>query len=281
MRALPGKPIKRYSVGVPRGPGAFQSSPSKLDIPLSQLREKYQGDQWDAFEKWAQATEVEPGKTVMEWLASDPKRNYDTTRASSDNDHRAAGWADGNPPDDARRIGRRGAELAGGIRYPDGGAAFDAQDQAVFGAHLSAVIVGNKPLYHEELGREVSQALLARLRPLLPTGVEAHEREGHLYVYGPGLAANIIRNAPADYPGRGLLDQIHRATLAGENGDLLGFGGRKMLAPGSKLVRIFDPQGRVVSGFWSRPESAAKAGADRARDFSDYTGQNYRVVVSP
>jgi hypothetical protein len=65
---LPGKPIKRYSVGVPRGPGAFQSSPSKLDIPLSQLREKYQGEQWDAFEKWAQATQVEPGRTVMQWL---------------------------------------------------------------------------------------------------------------------------------------------------------------------------------------------------------------------
>lgn len=103
-----------------------------------------------------------------------------------------------------------------------------------------------------------------------PDNVEVVFEDGHLYAYRPEVIQPIIARAPDAYPGADLFEKIQHATLAGENGELLGYGARSMLEPGTVLVQVVDDAGRDVFSFRSLPENAA-----RALDFSQAYGGRY------
>ena len=64
----PQKLAQSYDVTPGHGPGAFRATPGNLAISLKDLQARYAGPEWEDFQKWARATEFEPGRTVWEWL---------------------------------------------------------------------------------------------------------------------------------------------------------------------------------------------------------------------
>jgi len=49
--------------------GAFQWNPGDLRIPVDQLKDRYDPEVWDSFQKWAQKQPLDDvGVTVMDWL---------------------------------------------------------------------------------------------------------------------------------------------------------------------------------------------------------------------
>jgi SPP1 gp7 family putative phage head morphogenesis protein len=53
----------------PGAENAYIFHPSNLSLPLEQLKERYDPEVWTIFEEWAKQMEIEPGKTVWDWLA--------------------------------------------------------------------------------------------------------------------------------------------------------------------------------------------------------------------
>jgi hypothetical protein len=64
---------QRFDVSPPEGEGAFKWHPNDLRIPLDDLKARYDKPIWTEFESWAKATEVEPDRTVWEWLSNKSK----------------------------------------------------------------------------------------------------------------------------------------------------------------------------------------------------------------
>lgn len=67
-----GKEVEtRFDVHPPRDkdPDAFQWNPADMSLPLEQIKERYDAEVWAVFESWAKQTEIEPGKTVWDWLS--------------------------------------------------------------------------------------------------------------------------------------------------------------------------------------------------------------------
>jgi hypothetical protein len=124
--------------------------------------------------------------------------------------------------------------------------------------------------------------LAQKLRQVLPPSIEVQAVEGHLYIYRPEIVSKIIAKNPATYPGRNLLEQVHQASIAGNNGELLGFGPSKMLQPGSVLVRIYDEHNSLRASFWTLPELAEKLAMERTLDFTLYFNRPfYNIITKP
>lgn len=161
-------------------------------------------------------------------------------------------------------VARRAAGAFAAVRSGDAGDAGRAAQQGVpaadsaeggdrsFGAQIAAAASGRKPLFHEEIQEQaapVADALRGRLGP----GVEVQAIEGHLYVYRPDTL-------PVP------LGEAHRLSVAGENGELLGYGVRAMLEPGNVQVLLKNGRGEIVGGFRARPDTAGEFAARRAAD---------------
>jgi hypothetical protein len=181
----------------------------------------------------------------------------------------------------AKRIGSDVEAIFGDIRSRDDGAPLPAGIPQEAGAAISAVASGRKPLYHEQWGPDPSSDLVRRLWGILPGAVKTVMEDGHLYVYRPELAQAVIDADPANYPGLNLFDKIRRATLSGENGDLLGYGARSIFGPDRVKVNIIGPTGDVVFGFYSTRANAESSGLARAEDFHAAFDQPFSYEVSP
>lgn len=59
---------QRYDVSPPTGPNAYHFNPDDLQVPLSELEQRYDPEIWTEFRQWAQATEYAKGQTVWDWL---------------------------------------------------------------------------------------------------------------------------------------------------------------------------------------------------------------------
>lgn len=48
----------------------FLHRPGSLKLSLSSIREQYDKEEWEMFRLWSQATDITPGRSVWDWLAS-------------------------------------------------------------------------------------------------------------------------------------------------------------------------------------------------------------------
>jgi hypothetical protein len=235
---------------------------------------------WSEFQGWAQKEMLSDNQSVWDWLSSGLAK---TSKASyvgaNEREDSLSGRERGKDCPDSRAIGQRASQFLRELRSEYTGAPFDQETQGSFGAEVSAAIAGTKPLFHEEWGVETAQTLAARLGPLMPNGVEVHAVDGHLYVYRPGEVRKIIGADASGYPGKNIQDKIHRSTLEGTNGLLLGYGARSMIEPGSVRVLIQDEHGAVVLGFNAAADQADAAGAARAADYARFTGRPFTYQV--
>lgn len=257
---------------------AYQWHPDNLRLPMDQILDRYDPEVREDFRQWASATDMGNGVSVEKWLDLPQRMMEDTSDA--DNVSSLARRRDGGSSDDARAVGQSGAQLLREFRSSDLGAPFDQETQGEFGAHLSAVVSGRKPLYHEQWGEPTASQLADSLRRIVPPGVDVRAEAGHLYIYRPDIIDRVISQDPNSYPGATLADRIHRASVAGDNGILLGYGAKSMFAEGSVLVQVFDAQGKTVTSFRSMPQAAHESGAERAKDFIEFFGRpfHYRVA---
>ena len=60
---------RRFDVSPPDDPNAFRWHPDDLRLPLAQLKDRYDGTVWEAWEVWARNTEALPGLSVWKWLS--------------------------------------------------------------------------------------------------------------------------------------------------------------------------------------------------------------------
>ncbi len=220
-----------------------------------------------------------------------------TEQERQDDESKRTGTARGNggrqaggAGNDARGIAGRARGIFAGLRSGDDGAApaagpaaapalLTAADAAAAGAHVAAVAVGRKPLFHEQLPWALAAA--RALRAALPGGVTVAHVGDHLYVYRPAVLRRVLELAPEQYPGESPLDQIHRATLAGTNGLLLGYGTPTLLGAKLVTVRLLDAAGEVVGGFRTPAATAEHWARERLRDFTDAYGPDagYRYEI--
>lgn len=146
------------------------------------------------------------------------------------------------------------------------------------GVQLSAVAVGRKPVYHEDLGlippSEVAD-LAASWQTIVPQGVRVFARDTHLYAYHPSV------DLFAD-PTRQLLPQVVEHA---NDGRWLGYGINQS-ERGPKSVVIIragnaDQPGTQVAGFVAPRQHAELYAAARTRDWADATGEDYTYEVAP
>lgn len=182
-------------------------------------------------------------------------------------------------PDENDPITSLARNVAGRVRRAfqadqlgDDGASFRREIEAVeaedvWVGELSAVAVGRKPLFHEELSDNAAR-VAASLKHHLPPQVTVAEREGHVYAW-----REDVLGVP--------LDQIHRATVAGRNGRMLGYGSAAINQAGTSGVIISKRSGRVMGGFHAAPDEAEHYGRERARDYADALGEPMIVRIRP
>lgn len=163
-------------------------------------------------------------------------------------------------------------QLGRGVQLPEAAGdtlAFIAREASV---QISAVAVGRKPLYHEDWG-VADQASLARaatgLQGVLPQGVRAVARDGHLYVWHPSVARL------AD-PKQQLLPQV---IAHADDGRWLGYG-TNFPAERTWGAWVINEAGEQLSGFRVPTRHAELYAAARARDWVDATGRphTYEIV---
>ena len=208
---------------------------------------------------------------TIKWKGNTDERNSDSPSGRIDH------AAENNP----RSIGPAAEAIFRDVRSRDTGKPLDASDALSGGAALSAVAAGRKPLYHEEWGQELGADLARRLWGLNLPGVQITlADDGHLFAYRPEIIQAIIDADPAAYPGPTLFAKIHEATLAGDNGELLGYGARSMLDANIVLVEIMDGE-TTVFGFYSRAAGADQIAAQRTLDFSQAYGRAFSYEITP
>jgi hypothetical protein len=196
-------------------------------------------------------------------------------RATGD---RASGRDDEPARLDPRRVGPDGQRIFGEVRSRDNGKPLAPEDALSGGAHLAAAASGRKPVFHEHWGQELGSDLARRIWGMDLPGTQVVLKDGHLYVYRPEAVQPIIDAHPELYPGVDLFDKIHRATEAGTNGELLGYGARSMIEPGLVRVEVKDGE-QVVFGFLSRPEAAEEFARARALDFNQAYGREFTYRI--
>ena len=138
---------------------------------------------------------------------------------------------------------------------------------------VAAAALGRKPLYFDPWSPAQSAALAMRLRRTLPRGTVVHVDESSgLYVFRPEAVRPILDADPAFYrpQGESDIEAIVRASLAGENGDLLGYGARNWAVPQGAKVTILDRAETLFVFFVSDPDRAEFWAAERLRDIIDY-----------
>jgi hypothetical protein len=139
-------------------------------------------------------------------------------------------------------------------------------------AEISAVAAGRKPLFHEDLGflneADLERAA-AHLQRQVPAGIQVALRDGHLYVYNPGLLTQFTSGAA---PG---LDEV---IANRDNGLWLGYG-VNWPGPGAVQVVIRDFYGQGVASFYAPSDQADYFGRARAKDWSDATGRKFTWSV--
>lgn len=210
-------------------------------------------------------------KDTLKWKGKDYERTGDST----------AERVNEPPQIDAGRIGAAGQEVFGSVRTPDTGEPLDPADALAGGAHIAAVAEGRKALYHEQWGPELGAPLADQLKVLkLPNVHIFLTDDGHLLAYQPDAVRQIVDANPENYPGKSLFDKVLNATLAGTNGDLLGYGARTMLEPDRVLVQIMDGD-TPVCGFFSRAAVADQFAAQRTLDFDRAYGRSFSYRIIP
>lgn len=259
-------------------PGGYRWNPGDLRIPVETLRDRYDAPTWRAFQTWAQITVVPAMEsTLWSWMNRPPyvslPKNEEEKYAILPG-HTQWRNRTGHQPEpranSRNREGLVGAILSGRQREGDsparglGSASREIARNTA--AEIRAVIAGNKPLYHEQLGADAARALRKALAPTLPTGVEIHATAtGHLFVYRLDQVRRLPGQERVTHVG------IRKAVEEERMGELLGYGAN-WDTPDYKLVLIFDPQMRVIAGFRAPAAMAAEYAAARAVDYADYLG---------
>lgn len=274
-----GHPIP-YSVASPaeKGkPGAFSWHPGDLRLSLADLRARHDPADFALFEAWAKKQmlhgESDGMITVAEWLESKPIHESNT-------DHTGELNLLQSPHATAARLAglKMGRSLYGELRATDLG-----RSQAeITGAELGAVGAGRKPLYHEDVGSERAAAdLAAQLNESLPPNVRAAANGSHLIAYDLLSVRKILDSDPSFYRPNGEDDEaaIWRANLAHEQGELMGYGQRTLLAPDSVSVRLITADGHILTGFHAPAASAAELASERSIDYAQGLGVSVFAIL--
>jgi SPP1 gp7 family putative phage head morphogenesis protein len=67
----------------PDGAVAFQWHPDNLRLPITQLQSHYDPGIWLQFEAWAKNQEIEPGRTIWQWLNEKPVKSTRKRRTAA------------------------------------------------------------------------------------------------------------------------------------------------------------------------------------------------------
>lgn len=196
----------------------------------------------------------------------------DEARWNSDTDHEARRHTDreiarsiaGRVAETFRRV-RSGA--AGDARRAGRETAADRELDRRRGAEIGSVAAGRKPLYHEQLD-DAAEAAADVLRGALDRGVEVRALDGRLYVYRPDTLPVSVEEA-------------HRLSLEGRNGELLGYGSPSMFEPGNVQVILRNEAGAIVGGFRAPKETASVWGKRRANDYQIAWNERITAEVGP
>jgi SPP1 gp7 family putative phage head morphogenesis protein len=272
---------QRYSVLPDERAGAWHWDPRDLRLPIGELALRYDPQTWQEFQHWARTHFVDDDKTtVWNWLNSAPKPksavDFPIDKRYAYDDARNRDRQDDLQRQDYRLDSR--ARVAGenaerhlrALRSRYGQAALDDQYLKQFGAEIAAVVQGVKPVFHEEFGVDLSNALAGEMRHLARS-VSVQSIDGHLFIYNPRVVEKIIDHDPAFYTGSDMLQKLLHAFSGGQSGELLGYGGRSMLTPNTSLVSIYDSStGQVFLSFKAPRDKVDFYGAQRANDYSAY-----------
>ena len=146
-------------------------------------------------------------------------------------------------------------------------------DERAIEAQISAAVDGRKPLYFEPWGdQEVADRFASSYREAINQPVEIHSRDGMVFVYRSEAVRKIMDSDPSFYrrEGESDLDSIVRVSKDYENGELLGYGARNMMARPAYEVRLFKGDGLLLYFFVSSPDEslAIRLAMERALDFT-------------
>lgn len=266
-------------------PNAFAWDPADLRLPLADLKSRYDAPVWDAFEGWARGQAIPgQGRTVWEWLEGG-LGDGETRRLGAAADRAQPdqpGFQIANSPKtteieitpdehrtdhaELQTVAQRSREAFQSGESGYHGAPVSREEARSFSAEIAAVVAGRKPLFHEQLGQELSRPLVPLLREALGDGATVEERDGHLYIFRPEAIGLT-------------LDEIHALTLTGSNGALLGYGRAHLNQPGTEIVVVEDLSGSVLGGFHAFPDEAEAIARARAADYSDALGIPVRIRI--
>jgi hypothetical protein len=143
-------------------------------------------------------------------------------------------------------------------------------------AQVAAAALGYKPLYFDPWPEADARRLARLIEPWLPADAVARGAAEGWFVYRPAVIRSVRESDPALYRTRDETDfqTIRRLARLGQNGDLLGYGARSFLTPGTARVRVFSQvDGSVFLVFASLPNNAEKFARERALDIAVYTDE--------
>jgi SPP1 gp7 family putative phage head morphogenesis protein len=241
-------------------PGGFEWSPGELTLTPEQLQERYSPEVWEKFETWAREALISgTAASVWGWMNGEPlaKPPYETEIEITPNDTRT-------DLEDLRSDARGSREALARVQPGDDGIALPGGVARALGAEIAAVASGRKPVCHEQLG-PLADLLVPRLSAVLGDRARVAARDGHLYVLG--------RGAPD-------IDTVHRLTLAGENGPLLGYGRARLGDPTAEIVTVRDARGLPLGGFHAAHDEAEHFARLRAADYADALGETVRASIT-
>lgn len=148
-----------------------------------------------------------------------------------------------------------------------------------FGAEISAVAAGRKPLFHENFlaSEAAAKEAAAALQKQFPDLLVGHHGTS-IFVAHPALIEEIIASDPFHY-GVDPIPAITEAIDTDGVGEMLGYGVRSRDA-GDSIVEIWDTNGNFVAGFVANKADSETIAA-RVQDYSDALGKPARAQLSP
>lgn len=124
-------------------------------------------------------------------------------------------------------------------------------------AETTAVALGRKPLYHEQVLETDAPVLAQALRQSLSDDVGVTTFGPHVYAWKPTALQKPI-------------EQAHAEIVAGRGGRELGYGA-DLMEPGNVTVHIIDPRGQTVAGF--------RTPATTSELYAQYHAENWTLAT--
>ena len=185
------------------------------------------------------------------------------------------GGSEGNPPtveaDIAQSVRTASQTVYEGWTIPGSGQSQGDVSHRAIEAQIAAAVTGRKPLYFDSWGTVFSDAFAEAYRRVLPLDVNVVSRDGVILIYKETSVIPILDSDPTFYrlAEESIEDSIARVSIAGMNGELLGYGARSILSRPAYRVEIYKGTNLELYFFVSSPDRdlAVQAAHERMKDF--------------